>query len=559
MKKKLLLLASTVVMLVCIFAVGASAANTTIEADDLSDIKAAISNSAPGDEITVDLAGDILIPNQASAVIIDKDITLTINFNGYVLMNNSGGGSAGQAYGILLKSYNAKLVLNGTSSVDPFNYTEPTDETITVSNGAIVNPNKEKGIKSPDFASNGPAVVVYSGTVELNDLYLNQYNTGEWGIFFCPSVGTDIDVRNNIIAKNSIVRVHAGRYGALGTRQGNSILKETYVAIEDCVIYGTGEHEWLSMSANSYIKDTRIADYYLKIDSYIRDSYAREGNEAILQNVIFENNLGLYTGAIFVNMIDCTFEEPMSIYISGDSQGTTRFTITETADCENAGRQAYAEAVRNAGKTLTSFADFSNVVEQYAIDNPAKGHAADLNNILDVAYQDGFDRAGVYTCPCVRCDNEDVKAEAPALFTNKGFSASEYDGAQISVNYNVNAQAVEGYEKVTGEKLNYGVFAVLADKIGTNDIIDSEGKALAGVIAADITDSGFTFFNLKITGFTDAQKDISLAMGAYVGTTKDGATNYTYLQVEKPSEGQKYFFTSYNDIVAPTPSDEKNA
>ena len=91
MKKKLLLLASTVVMLVCIFAVGASAANTTIEADDLSDIKAAISNSMPGDEITVDLSGDILIPNQASAVIIDKDITLTINFNGYVLMNNSGG------------------------------------------------------------------------------------------------------------------------------------------------------------------------------------------------------------------------------------------------------------------------------------------------------------------------------------------------------------------------------------------------------------------------------------------------------------------------------------
>lgn len=558
MKKKLLLLASTVVMLVCIFAVGASASNTTIEADDLSDIKAAISNSMPGDEITVDLAGDILIPNQASAVIIDKDITLTINFNGYVLMNNSGGGSAGQAYGFLLKSYNAKLVLNGTSSVDPFNYTEPTDETITVSNGAIVNPNKEKGIKSPDFASNGPAVVVYSGTVELNDLYLNQYNTGEWGIFFSPSVGTDIDVRNNIIAKNSIVRVHAGRYGALGTRQGNSILKESYVAIEDCVIYGTGEHEWLSMSANSYIKDTRIADYYLKIDSYMRDSYAREGNEAILQNVIFEDNLGLYTGAIFVNMIDCTFEKPMSIYISGDSQGTTRFTITETADCENAGRQAYDEAARNAGKALTSFEDFSNVVEQYAIDNPAKGHAANLNNILDVAYQDGFDRAGVYTCPCSRCDAKDVKAEAPALFTNKGFSAAQY-GNMMSVNYKVNAQAVKEYEKVTGEKLNYGVFAVLADKIGTNNIFDEEGEAFSGAITADITDSGFTLFSLKITGFTDVQKDISLAMGAYVGTTKDGATNYAYLQIEKPSEGQKYFFASYNDIVAPTPSDEKNA
>ena len=281
----------------------------------------------------------------------------------------------------------------------------------------------------------------------------------------------------------------------------------------------------------------------------MRDSYAREGNEAILQNVIFEDNLGLYTGAIFVNMIDCTFEKPMSIYISGDSQGTTRFTITETADCENAGRQAYAEAARNAGKTLTSFEDFSNVVEQYAIDNPAKGHAADLNNILDVAYQDGFDRAGVYTCPCSRCDNEDVKAEAPALFTNKGYSASEYDGAQISINYKVNAPAVKEYENATGEKLNYGVFAVLADKIGTNNIFDEEGEALSGAITADITNSGFTLFNLKMTGFNDEQKDIELAMGAYVGTSKNDTTNYTYLQISTPKDSEKYYFASYIDVL----------
>ena len=148
---------------------------------------------------------------------------------------------------------------------------------------------------------------------------------------------------------------------------------------------------------------------------------------------------------------------------------------------------------------------------------------------------------------CTRCQSVLVEEIAP-LFVNLGYSASEYDGAQISVNYKVNAQAVVKYEETTGEKLNYGVFAVRADRIGTNDIFGEEGEAFAGVIAADITGSGYTLFNLKITGFTSEQKDIELAMGAYVGTTKEEKTTYSYLQIAAPTNG-KYYCASYNDVV----------
>ena len=148
---------------------------------------------------------------------------------------------------------------------------------------------------------------------------------------------------------------------------------------------------------------------------------------------------------------------------------------------------------------------------------------------------------------CTRCQSVLVEEIAP-LFVNLGFSASEYDGTQISVNYKVNAQAVVKYEEATGEKLNYGVFAVRADRIETNDIFDADGKALDGVIAADITGSGYTLFNLKITGFTSEQKDIDLAMGAYVGTTKEEKTTYSYLQIAAPTNG-KYYCASYNDVV----------
>ena len=90
----------------------------------------------------------------------------------------------------------------------------------------------------------------------------------------------------------------------------------------------------------------------------------------------------------------------------------------------------------------------------------------------------------------------------------------------------------------------------MAEKIGANDIFDSEGKALAGVIAADITGTDFDIFNLKIVGFTDKQVDIDLAMGAYVGTSKDGTTEYAYLQDGTPNDGDKYFFASYTDVKA---------
>ena len=176
-------------------------------------------------------------------------------------------------------------------------------------------------------------------------------------------------------------------------------------------------------------------------------------------------------------------------------------------------------------------------------------HAQDATVSTAMVYAD-YTLAGekVTTCQNAGCTYR-VTEDVPALFVNLGYSAAEYDGAQISVNYKVNAQAVKDYEDVMGVALNYGVFAVLAEKIGTNDIFDAEGKALAGVISADITDSGYTLFNLKITGFTNEQKDIDLAMGAYVGTTKDEKTTYSYLQIAAPTNG-KYYCASYNDVKA---------
>ncbi len=183
----------------------------------------------------------------------------------------------------------------------------------------------------------------------------------------------------------------------------------------------------------------------------------------------------------------------------------------------------------------------------------------DLENaiVANIVYGD-FTSIGTKVLKCPRCSAEDITGgEAPALFTCLGYSAAEY-GDMMSVNYRVNEEAISEYEEATGEKISYGVFAVTKKNIEKNDIFDAEGNALSGVIAADITGAGFNLFSLKITGFTEAQKELPFAMGAFVGTEKDGATEYSYLQIAAPAEGEKYYFATYNEVVALVPSDDEN-
>ena len=57
-------------------------------------------------------------------------------------------------------------------------------------------------------------------------------------------------------------------------------------------------------------------------------------------------------------------------------------------------------------------------------------------------------------------------------------------------------------------------------------------------------------FELKIVGFTDEQKDVKLAMGAYVAKIDRESTTYSYMQDDENGifDG-RYCFVSYNGIV----------
>ena len=539
--KKLLISGVFTLVLVALMAFGVCAAETVLETDSLSEIKSAIAASEAGDSIVVNMTGDILIPKQADAIVIDKDITLTFNFNGHLLFNNGGGGSAGYAYGILLKSFNAKLIMNGTTDVDPVKYEEPSDKRITVSNGQIVNPNKEAGVKYPDYASDGPAIVVFSGNIELNNMYINQYNGGEWTIFFAPYLDKTDSV-HNIKAVNSIIRAPSSRYAALGTRQGSGYIVESLVEIEDSVVYGTGTQEWLSMSANSYIRNSRIALNPFKIDSYLASGYAIDGQEAILENVIFENaNVSSNTGAIYVKMINCRFPNGMSLYVTGDSKGKTKFTAIQDPTCENGGGTYFVELTKGNGKTYTSFADFPTVIEEL----PALGH----ENTVIVAYENGYLQNGYKKEGCSKCSQHTTEALMP-LFKILGFSVPENGGASISVGFVVNREAIESYKASTGITIRYGIFAASQLKLADGDVFDKDLVPSECAVTNEINDANDAFL-IKIAGFeTDAHKSTPLAIGGYVIAENGESKTVSYLQADEPESGEKYSFKSFNDYLS---------
>ena len=156
-----------------------------------------------------------------------------------------------------------------------------------------------------------------------------------------------------------------------------------------------------------------------------------------------------------------------------------------------------------------------------------------------------------FTDSCTRegCGKKVIIETIAPLFNCLGYSASKTGVGGIAVGFTVNNETVKKYEDITGKKLSYGIFAVAQSKLGDSSIFDGNGNAIDGAITANLTSYAFATFEVKVTGFTDAQKSMALAMGAYVKVTDGEAIEYSYLQSETPNANEKYCFVSYNDIV----------
>lgn len=166
---------------------------------------------------------------------------------------------------------------------------------------------------------------------------------------------------------------------------------------------------------------------------------------------------------------------------------------------------------------------------------------------ISISYE-SFVNEGVKTARCLDCNSATMESKVPALFESKGYSAPENGDAVIAIGFAVNKTALSEYASVTNSSVSYGLFAVLKDKLKENDIFTADGVAAEGVVYADITKHAYSLFELKIVGIKDTQKNVKIAFGTYVSVTDDKGTKYSYIQPEEPEANEKYYFASFNDI-----------
>ena len=167
-----------------------------------------------------------------------------------------------------------------------------------------------------------------------------------------------------------------------------------------------------------------------------------------------------------------------------------------------------------------------------------------------IEYANGFMAEGkkITTCLSEGCMYSAEENTLP-LFTCLGYSTPTDGREGLAIGFTLDKEALNEYKAATGKAFNYGVFAVLKDRLGDNDVFAQDGTAIEGSINADITSYEFVAFELRIEGFIDEYKDVKLAMGAYVAETDGETTKYSYLQAGTPAENEKYCFVSYNDIA----------
>ncbi|MBO5262417.1 MAG: leucine-rich repeat protein [Clostridia bacterium] len=167
--------------------------------------------------------------------------------------------------------------------------------------------------------------------------------------------------------------------------------------------------------------------------------------------------------------------------------------------------------------------------------------------LVSISYT-SYDSDGVKIVTCANC-KKDAELKAPALFTCIGSSSSEFVEGELLIGYLTNKAAIAEYEVKTGKNISYGVFAVSQTVLKDNDIFASDGTAAYGVFSYNITNYDNAAFEIKVTGFVgEEQRNVKIALGAYIIVEKDGVKSYFYLQDKTANEGEKYYFASYNDI-----------
>ena len=277
-----------------------------------------------------------------------------------------------------------------------------------------------------------------------------------------------------------------------------------------------------------------IKEYYLPVSFY-----------ATVPDTVYRVSYAFY-GGTDVKFFYCGNKEQLLNAIANFKSGTSSAT-DNNGNFTNATPVSYADYLQNPDNYKTG--DY--IIYDYSACDAFHG------GVHNYTVEYGFvgekyssDYCAYSTCE--NCGEKETSVVAEALFTCQGYSTPIDGGGEIAIGFTINSEAIKTYEKISGKTLKYGVFAVLKDKLGGGNIFDANGNATSNAVVAEISNDNFVAVEFKITGFTDDYKDLKLAMGAYVAVNDGENTEYSYLQAGAPNENEKYCFISYGELISKT-------
>lgn len=156
---------------------------------------------------------------------------------------------------------------------------------------------------------------------------------------------------------------------------------------------------------------------------------------------------------------------------------------------------------------------------------------------------------GIKTTICPICSALGKGEDVDSLFTCQGYSVPENGQGGISVFYLINDGAIAEYERVTGKRISYGVFAASQAKLGENEAVNVDGTLAEFVLGQEIDGTYIGAFEIKVTGFvTEEQKAAKIVLGAYAITADEEEATVSYLMASTPVQGAKYAYITFNEI-----------
>ena len=467
-----------------------------------------------------------------SGIRLDKAVELNVYFNGYYWWIPDDGRYAG----FFINNQNAHLTLIGdrtteevsasfnlasvnaktTSSLVDFYggyigfYLETGD--LTIKNAVIIS--EDETIYQKDNNARG------TSTVTLENCMVNNKDKSCKSIMLRSKGNTDITVNFNHLYTDNV--------------EINNIVSGSYI----------NNSRMTSLYTDSWHADSYIGKDYIYVNNSSLGNYTAVGDtqHPIATGSTFAkiDLRGDTSGGAYITLINSTYTDLSLKRSNNNASRNGILYIVTLADCDNAATRI-VYTYNDSAQAVTSALD-----ESYSLENPKLEHVSN-GEISSITYE-SFVENGKASSVCSVCGALFETSVDPIFFC-LGYSAAEFGSRGIAVGYKINVQAVEMYEAVSGNNLDYGMFAVAKDKIGTSEIFDANGNMSSGVVSAPIDDYRFSMCNLKIVGFTDEIKDKKLAMGAYVSICDGETKEYDYLQPKTPSSGEKYHFITYNEIM----------